>query len=389
MGSIRPLIALIDTLWIGWYVNFFKLSEREWDYLEEWKQVARSQGYDNSPMQDFYGIPFRMRAANHHYAYVLYNNDFTLKLARKLSGWYPEIMVEFRSQLLLGGEDSAYRAVLNWLEEIADIKRDDAGHIKEKVARADLALDMDCGITDFEISPENIVKRSRKRVGHYEPMECEEHYEGLRLTGYTFGSGDLLMRIYDKTYQVKKKRLQYIQEEWKQKGWKEGSNITRIECQMRRDKIKEWGINTFEDFKRGAADIWKYLTEEWFSLRIKKHSDDSRSRWPVSEIWKIVQSSFECFGNLSGIVRKKIKDVKIQNIIPQLAGLCTSLMALTGRDDLNPGELFERINIYYRERKKRIKTVIQEKRKSYRSLDDLPSPVVGLALQLFGGAVIE
>ncbi|MBF0506174.1 MAG: hypothetical protein HQL09_05010 [Nitrospirae bacterium] len=139
-----------------------------------------------------------MRAAGANpYTYVLQNSDFTLKLALKVThNAFPEIFVEFRSQFLRRFScKHAYVFIKEWIVEWAEISSD-------IVSRADLAVDVS-GFPNIEI--ENIVSRTRKRKEHLEiePIKQAEYYSyGSKQTGYVFGGGSLMQRIYNKSAEV-------------------------------------------------------------------------------------------------------------------------------------------------------------------------------------------
>ena len=129
-------MSLVDTLHMGFYLSSINLTEDDFKYLEESKQLAKESGIKGAgDLIEFKGKYWHITSARKIYAYVLYNDDVTIKIARKLSGGvYPEIFVEFRSRLLLGGLKDAYLLIRQWVEKWAVIG-------SEKVSRADLATD--------------------------------------------------------------------------------------------------------------------------------------------------------------------------------------------------------------------------------------------------------
>ena len=192
MDSIKALMSIVDTLHMGFYLSEFKLTEDDFKCLEEKKQLSKESGFNGSDIIEFKGKYWHITSARKIYAYVLYNDDATIKIARKLSGGaYPEIFVEFRSRLLLGGLMDAYLIIREWIEKWAVIS-------SEKISRVDLTTDFQ---GDLRIDMDNVVMRCTKNDTNFE----SEHRKGRRITGYTFGSGDLMLRIYNKTLEIKKK----------------------------------------------------------------------------------------------------------------------------------------------------------------------------------------
>lgn len=175
----------------------------------------------------------------------------------------------------------------------------------------------------MEIEPETVVTRACKEVVHF-----DEHRNRRKLTGYTYGSHDCMLRIYSKTEEIKKSGKQYMQAEWERNGWDKTSPVWRVENQLARRKLKEWNIETYSDLKRIAPDIWRYATGEWFTIRKPSVSNKQRSRWDLTETWEIVFNSFGNFGKLSGVVRELVKDASLDRLVPQIAGLFTSASAI-------------------------------------------------------------
>ncbi|MDP9002372.1 MAG: hypothetical protein M3O46_19950 [Myxococcota bacterium] len=154
------------------------------------------------------------------------------------------------------------------------------------------------------------------------------YYRGAKRTGWTFGrGGDLSVRVYDKTEELRfreasaesaKARIaasdKAAQEAtiWAQNGWTPGEPVTRVEVQVRgtalnelcgRCEVKVRSSGDPDDYERAvdaaaaqmaallehAVDgIWQYTTRKW--LRHVEPTRTRRSRSPVSEWWKEVQS---------------------------------------------------------------------------------------------------
>jgi len=352
MDSIKALMSIIDTIHMGFYPSEFKLTEDDFKYLEEQKQLSKESGFSGNDLIEFKGKYWHITSARKIYAYVLYNDDATIKIARKLSGGaYPEIFVEFRSRLLLGGLTDAYLIIREWIEKWAVIS-------SEKVSRADLTTDFQ---GDLRLDMDNVVMRCRKNDTNFESL----HREGRRITGYTFGSGELMLRIYDKTQELKKKGKQYILAEWEKHGWDKESEVWRVEYQMRREVLKQFKIETLQDLRTKAPDMWNYLTKEWFTVRQPSVTDSTRSRWSYTELWETVQESFKSFGELSGVVREKIKQVTLEKLVPQMSGLVTSCMALMVKKRIDIRELLKIIENDCDRKGKTIETVVRSKLRRY------------------------
>ena len=320
-GSIYiPLIFGLDTLVKGFYVKEFTLAETEWQYLAEHKEYAKTSVFRTSgSLIEFRGKYYLLQSSGKApYTYVLISDDLTVKVALRPSrGKFPEIYIEFRSQCLWGGFRDAYTLVREWIDRWAVISN-------EVLSRADLTVDIH-GTPFFNFT--NIVSRSRSRE-----EICKVFSTGNDITGYRYGSSPVSLRIYDKTEEIKKSGKTWFYDLWLKAGWDGVIPVWRVEFQLRRDFFKEFKIHSFDDLQNGLADIWRYLTEEWFSLREKVSEDTNKTRWPLLPFWQTVQSMTQKFGPITGIDREKIRRAKLEDIIPQIVGLHTTAGALLGKD---------------------------------------------------------
>jgi len=114
-GSIYiPLIFGLDTLFMGFYIQEFILSDIDWQSLAENKEKAKASVFQTGgTLIEFRGKHFSIQPAGKApYTYVLVSNDLTVKIALKPSRLkFPEIYIEFRSQFLWGGYKDAYLLV--------------------------------------------------------------------------------------------------------------------------------------------------------------------------------------------------------------------------------------------------------------------------------------
>ena len=351
---VKPLVSLCDTLHLGLYVDSFKITDEDYLRLDEAKKRSQEKTVlDREEIIDFHGKFFRVTGARQHYRWVLINDDLTVKIAKAVSGAFPEIFIEYRSRLLMAGLRDAHAAVREWVGKWACIR-------SEKVSRADLALDIQ---GDLKIDLDHVVMRCRTNVEHGERFEV--YREGRKITGYTFGAGALMLRIYDKTVEIGKSHKEYMHAEWEKQGWDGISKVWRVEGQLRREVLKEFHIEAVRDLIEKSADIWRYLTGEWFTVRTPSVNDQTRSRWSLSDVWKIIHGSFKEFGELTGVVRERIKDTKIAHIVPQLLGLLTTWAALSEKGVFDFEAFGSVINTYCAGKGKTLRAIVADKMRRF------------------------
>ena len=139
-----------------------------------------------------------------------------------------------------------------------------------------------------------------------------------------------MCRIYDKTTEIKRSGKTWFEHLWGESGWGKGKAVTRVEFQCRRKVIRQFQIETLEDLFSKVPDLWKYLTVEWFGIRVIQN-DSHRTRWPASEFWRIVQCSVAWFGQTTGVSRIKQLRAKSVNLESIARGYMLNLIALASK----------------------------------------------------------
>lgn len=317
----KILIAGIDTLEIGYCIVRYYLSQEEWDMLEEAKGRAQSTLYDKGTGVRFRSYDFMvLRTGSGRYKFILSNEDLDIRIfADARSGeHFPELKIRFKSQFLWRhGWQDAVRKVDEWLRTWAYV-------IEVKVSRIDITADFMGKLPILSPELREVVARPRKKrtFGTF-----ERYSDGNEPSGYKFGENDLSCRIYDKTKEINisgKKWFEYL---WVKKGWIEGKAVTRVEFQCRRKILRMMQIDAIEDLFLKVPDLWRYLTGEWFTVRVIQN-DSHRTRWPITGFWQVVQSAGSCFGEVTGVSRLKQMKARKDILERNLRGYVFSLAAL-------------------------------------------------------------
>ena len=111
-----------------------------------------------------------------------------------------------------------------------------------------------------------------------------------------YGRSPLTLRCYDKLAELDhkmnpRKWQAMVLRRW---GGEEPVHATRVEFELRREALKQRGIDTIEDLFHKRTAIVEYLTGEWFRY-VKKprgQKEKRKCRWPVHPVWKTVQGGF-------------------------------------------------------------------------------------------------
>lgn len=216
-----------------------------------------------------------------NYAYVLNSAQLRLEIARSEAIMaFLHVMVTLRAHFLAcRGRDEAYLAACEVVTALFDSK----GIQKEVVSRCDLYADVQYRKGFNAEDGDRFVTCARDRRTH----DKDEDF-----TGFTFGKGPILARVYDKTKEIAHSRKHWVYDQW---GIHPGERVSvwRVEYQLRRKYLRSNHIYTFNDLLRASRQLWEYLTTKWLTLRVSRGKQ--RTRWPISRFWKWVQGAVEFF----------------------------------------------------------------------------------------------
>ena len=195
------------------------------------------------------------------------------------------------------------------------------GTVDLKVSRLDLHVD----VQGWEIDAnerDRFVCRAKART---------TYEDDGRWTGFIFGhrkSGTVECRIYDKTAELK--GILGIWEEVWGSAFDRSTPVIRVEFEVMRTCLREFGLNTAADVVNASGAIWLYLTTQWLTYR-ERTPDETRSRWPVSPEWQAIQRASLVSG-AHGIARMRSlqRRAPLQGLAPSLNGYLASFAAVVG-----------------------------------------------------------
>ena len=106
--------------------------------------------------------------------------------------------------------------------------------------------------------------------------------------------------------------------------------MTRVEFQMRRNFLKLFQVNGYNDLELAVGSTWRYCTGDW--LRVceppKGKKNNHQHLLPAQEWWAFVQQSKCLFGEDVGLTRFKLKKPRYDALIVQGKGVWSSALAL-------------------------------------------------------------
>ncbi|MFX4300675.1 hypothetical protein ACOJUR_00080 [Alicyclobacillus tolerans] len=129
-------------------------------------------------------------------------------------------------------------------------------------------------------------------------LNTTSYHVGEQFTGFTFGKGNILCRIYNKWLEISqnhsyKNAKRFFADLWQEAGWDKTRDVWRIEFQLRRAALHQFKIPDTEitfahaDVPTGVQHIFSllpYLLLEWITYR-EPNGNQNRSKWPMDTIW--------------------------------------------------------------------------------------------------------
>jgi hypothetical protein len=260
------------------------------------------------------------------YALWLTCPDFELLLGR--SQKFPAALVQLHSAYLhsMGVRDAVDLACSAIVHDIF------AGDGEVTVSRIDLYADVQgwpLEVGDLT----RFVSTARGRKGYLE-AELEGgqvHKFGRRTTGFVFGRKDLMCRVYDKTTEIRRRGgVSWLPDLWGAISADEP--VWRVEFQVRRPVLVEFGLREVAETLAGVQDLWRYCSEDWLTYR-QPARDRRVRRWPIDPVWRLVQG-VTISPELLGVVRQRIAQATEERLVQGLQGYLSALAALKGWDEL-------------------------------------------------------
>jgi hypothetical protein len=323
--EFKFLLCGIDSLDLGVYVIWGSDWKRRLHLLDKKKQRARKKGGLLIGLPSGRNCVFKPGGKGENYRFHLQfeaYNIFIGKAARP--GSSPNVYLSIDAKALW---QNGIETALSWVTE--DLKTIGGGSVQFiKVSRVDLCADFwVSGGLSYEFLLSHKVTRNDKGKLFLDKNELQTYYVAN-------AKSPIQLRIYNKGLEVKQGGTKL----WFLELWKSESteDIWRIEFQVRRPALKQFGINSLDDLKEKQAGLWLYLTSKWFSLRLP--DNEKAERKTIHPFWRAVQ---ECFTqNAPDIDVKRVYrstgTVSPEWHLSHIDGCLSSfaaLLGITNRDD--------------------------------------------------------
>jgi hypothetical protein len=158
------------------------------------------------------------------------------------------------------------------------------------------------------------------------------HRLGRIQTGFVVGRDGLCLRIYDKIRESNNspEKLDALIAA----RWGEFPRIaTRVEYQIRRERLKQFGVDAIEDWFAKRAEICQYLCCEWFRLTDGPVDHNHADRSAKLPAWTEVGESFAAWtgsAEYGTFTPLRTSSLPPSQLLQQVIGLFVSYYAKTG-----------------------------------------------------------
>ncbi len=319
-GAVRLVLAGVDTLHFSADIQ---ISDAVRAKLDQEKEVAQSpEMAKTAHCPEWLGAWVHPHGSRGGYAHLLETDDFSVKILGKGIPHRPGLYVELRSHFLHThphGAKGACEEALCWLREQL-LYDQDAALVQAsctfesvRLSRVDLHADWQGGwVPSAELGAGlQFIKPAR--------VKWHAYHDGGTFTGFVFGSGSILARLYNKGLQAHQRHddsygaLLAVRNP---DTFDSARDVWRLEFQLRREGTTGFRLYTEPDadddeatieaelaaeelphlgtlprFFRYQDALWRYLTTHWLRL-VEDDGTSNRSRWPMQATWALLLGDF-------------------------------------------------------------------------------------------------
>jgi hypothetical protein len=213
--------------------------------------------------------------------------------------------------------------------------------VRNKLSRVDPCVDIPemkiTALTDPFAAGHSVTRARAKSTYDYEDhivaSSSAVYSSGRTPTGFVVGQDHLKLRVYDKCREsnlVPEKIAAVVAYRWGY--WT--PYASRVEFQVRREMLKDLGIDTVDDWFAKRAAVCEYLCTDWFRLTNGPVDRNHAGRSETLPLWLFVQQAFAAWTgkaysvDLEPLMPEEFLPI---NLIQQAIGLLVSYFARTGR----------------------------------------------------------
>lgn len=314
MGKLQVVASGLDALYLSGHGLVRKETLAELEIQRDLAQAKLPATLQMGP------LPFAV--APHGWGRYRYCMEHPIgQVGMTTSRHLPAVRVQPRSEFLhaVGPE----KAVATFAELLAQ----HCVAVQFSVSRVDLYTD----VTGLPLLP-------KLQEGFLCRADARRTYEtGGRCSGFDFGTrsgATIFARVYEKLLDIERTGHDWWFEIWGDR-FQEGSSVTRIEFEIGRMALSQFGLDSPAQVMAGAGGLWRYCTEDWLTYR-RHTADSNRTRWPLAPEWEIVQHAGLQEPEVSLTrLQQRGKAGSLRRLTPGLVGYLVGFAALVGTSDID------------------------------------------------------
>jgi len=320
--TARLVLAGPDTIHLSADITVSDAMRTQLDAEKELAQLSSADGR-TAHCPDWLGAQVFPHGSRGGYGHLLETADFSVKVLGKGIPHRPGLYIELRSHFLHthpGGPRGACEEALSWVREHLLSDQDDASlraHVSfdaMRLSRVDVHADWQGGWQPAaEVGDAlRFIKPSR--------VKWHAYHDGGTFTGFVFGSGAVMARVYEKSLQARQRsddayfallsarsptRFDPEQAVWRLEYQlrREGATGFRlyappdiddddamIEAELSAEDLPHLG--TLPRFFAYQDRLWQHLTTHWLRL-VEDDGSTNRSRWPAHPTWTALREGYQ------------------------------------------------------------------------------------------------
>ncbi|WP_299977057.1 hypothetical protein [Desulfobacula sp.] len=324
--SVKVLASNVDTLVIT-LDTIMENAPTFFSILAEAKALARLNKKDVP-------VSFKLDKINNEYIFdvkatgangrewIIWNKEYSLAIANSTTTQaMPNIIVTIRSETLWRkGLYNAIQFILNFLHQVG------AKIQKARISRLDLCVD---ALFSDSLWSTKILDYAVRRATT-DDVRLDNvciHRSHKKLTGIDIGKNKMKVRFYDKVLEIiQKSNKTWLFDIWNLSEVPKGFKVIRTEFQLRREILKEIGIDSIDDLFSFIDNAWAYCTVKW--LKFQSHPEKQSHQRKTLPWWEKIQNGFNNCPVGNPLIRAKAANADKTRLSQQILGLMSSFAAL-------------------------------------------------------------
>lgn len=269
--NLSPLIHGFDTVEIAYYLISARDGSLDFDRLVAHRDSLKSSGLRHLSEVTLGTESFGLAShgTSSGYPVLLVNESFTVQCGENN---VPSFFVTYSSLALWHeGLENLHLRFLSWADSVGLIPSK-----PETTSRVDYAVDFHLPVMDF--GADDFVSQAIKDV---------QHRKNGKVQTFRIGQDSIMLRVYNKSDEVKEQSGKY----WLHSLWGYQEDVWRIEYQIRKDTLREFGISSLANLLSQYGVILSQLAHEHTRLTIPSE-DSNRARRQTHPLWKSLQDHY-------------------------------------------------------------------------------------------------